>query len=110
MKKVSAKTLKRMQAMLKKQCGKCPLCTGFIYDLNQANIDHIIPKSRGGTNTLKNMQLAHKSCNHRRGNQLTIEDINRGEAKAGVKKKLLEALQPKEEEIIRHSCTDCEGW
>ena len=32
------------------------------------SIDHILPKSMGGTNTLKNLKLAHRVCNGGRKN------------------------------------------
>jgi hypothetical protein len=37
-----------------------------------ASLDHILPLSRGGTNTVANLQLAHYSCNSRRGDKLLI--------------------------------------
>ena len=35
-------------------------------------IDHVVPRSRGGRTTLRNLQLAHHSCNGSRGNRLLI--------------------------------------
>lgn len=29
--------------------------------------DHIVPRSRGGTDSLDNLRLAHRKCNHARG-------------------------------------------
>lgn len=34
------------------------------------SIDHIIPKSKGGTWDYKNLQLTHKRCNSLKGNKL----------------------------------------
>jgi hypothetical protein len=31
-------------------------------------IDHVVPKSKGGSDRLENLKLAHKECNQRRGN------------------------------------------
>lgn len=34
----------------------------------RATLDHVIPKSLGGSNSLENLRLAHWICNNRRGN------------------------------------------
>ncbi|MFN8021338.1 MAG: HNH endonuclease [Acidimicrobiales bacterium] len=35
-----------------------------------ATIDHLVPRSRGGSNDAPNLRLAHRRCNVRRGNHL----------------------------------------
>ena len=41
-----------------------------------ATVDHIVPRSRGGTNCLTNLKLAHAFCNSLRGtSKITIEVI-----------------------------------
>ena len=40
-----------------------------------ATRDHILPKSKGGTDKSSNLRLAHYACNSRRGNQLTVTDL-----------------------------------
>ncbi len=35
-----------------------------------ATIDHVVPKSRGGSSEPENLRLAHRRCNGRRGNHL----------------------------------------
>lgn len=41
---------------------------------NPPTIDHILPKSYEGEDSLKNFQIAHKECNSKRGNRLYLED------------------------------------
>jgi 5-methylcytosine-specific restriction endonuclease McrA len=48
----------------------CKLCEQKIENWDEASIDHIIPNSKGGTNDYENHQLAHKSCNNRKGDQV----------------------------------------
>lgn len=36
-------------------------------DPDAATIDHRVPRSRGGTNHIDNVQLAHRRCNQARG-------------------------------------------
>lgn len=36
--------------------------------------DHIIPRSKGGTDHLDNLRLAHKRCNEQRGNDPITEE------------------------------------
>ena len=40
---------------------------------SNANIDHVIPRSRGGKNTWTNMVLCHKDLNSAKGNKLNEE-------------------------------------
>ncbi len=41
------------------------------------NVDHILPKSRGGTDDFNNLQITHMNTNAERGNRLTfwLDDI-----------------------------------
>src|SRR3954449_817931 len=34
------------------------------------SVDHVVPRSRGGTNALTNLRLAHRRCNGQRGSRL----------------------------------------
>jgi 5-methylcytosine-specific restriction endonuclease McrA len=54
----------RQQYLFKKQNGKCNWCNGqfTIDDLNRMEIDHIKPKSLGGTNDWSNLQILHRHC------------------------------------------------
>lgn len=48
---------------------------------SSVTIDHLIPKSRGGTNGLANLVLCCASCNMLKGNRMPIEfffDVRRG--------------------------------
>lgn len=61
----------------------CALCDGLLAPLDAdpnhplyRSIDHIRPKSKGGTNELSNLRVAHRHCNELRGNgdtELVIE-------------------------------------
>ena len=55
---------KRQQSLLKRQRGKCNFCgKEFIpADVGTLEVDHIKPKSLGGTNDLDNLQLLHGHC------------------------------------------------
>lgn len=53
----------------------CALCDGLLAPLDAdpnhplyRSIDHIRPKSKGGTNELSNLRVAHRRCNELRGN------------------------------------------
>lgn len=51
----------------------CALCAKAISDVDKT-IDHIIPLSRGGSNDISNMQIAHLLCNQRKGNRLIVQE------------------------------------
>ncbi len=48
----------------------CWLCGGPITDT--VSVDHVIPRSKGGTDDLHNLRPAHKLCNIRRGNRMEV--------------------------------------
>ena len=39
-----------------------------------ATVDHIVPLKRGGTHTWSNVQLAHRTCNARKGARLSMAE------------------------------------
>lgn len=58
----------------------CKRCGRVIADLAEAELDHVVPISRGGADTDANRQLIHKRCHAEK----TTEDMahqSKGEAK-----------------------------
>jgi len=53
---------KRVSSLLKKQKGKCAHCGLIFREDDVMEIDHIIPKSKGGKDEYKNWQLLHRHC------------------------------------------------
>jgi len=54
--------------VLKASGGKCALC-GIHKDDSPIDVDHIIPKSQGGSNELSNLQALCYRCNRGKGNK-----------------------------------------
>ncbi|MGI2909590.1 group II intron reverse transcriptase/maturase [Tolypothrix sp. VBCCA 56010] len=52
----------RVATLLKKQKGKCTHCELFFREDDVMEVDHIIPKSKGGKDEYKNLQLLHRHC------------------------------------------------
>ncbi|MDJ0746681.1 MAG: HNH endonuclease signature motif containing protein [Xenococcaceae cyanobacterium MO_167.B27] len=52
----------RKAKLLKSQRGKCNLCGLTFKHDDVLEVDHIIPKSRGGKDTYLNLQLLHRHC------------------------------------------------
>lgn len=53
---------KRVATLLKKQKGKCTHCGLYFREEDVLEIDHITPKTLGGKNEYKNLQILHKHC------------------------------------------------
>lgn len=49
----------------------CQWCFNKILTFEQATLDHIIPKNKGGHTRLANLQLMHKRCNCVKSNRIT---------------------------------------
>lgn len=56
----------------------CYLCALPIAAESEAWVDHVIPQSKGGPNTVENLRWTHDLCNMRRGDKpLTAEQLHR---------------------------------
>lgn len=53
---------KRVSILLKRQKGKCAHCGIYFKDGDSLEVDHIVPKSKGGKNKYDNWQLLHRHC------------------------------------------------
>ena len=96
-----------MRALWAAQGGVCAQCRAELYhpdDVRDAgylnypdspSLDHVIPKSAGGTNYFRNLLLVHRSCNQERssdpacGNMIAMQETVR-KALRGRGRKLLE--------------------
>jgi len=54
--------------LMEKASGKCAICGQPIMDMSEASIDHIYPKSLGGSDKMENLQIAHRRCNRAKAN------------------------------------------
>jgi RNA-directed DNA polymerase len=61
---------KRVTTLLQKQKGKCPHCGMYFRESDVLEIDHITPKSLGGKDEYKNLQILHRHCH----DEKTTED------------------------------------
>jgi hypothetical protein len=66
---VGVKQLTKKQKMYAKS-QLCALCLIPFTSINEATIDHIMPKSKGGSNDMSNLQLAHFDCNNKKGDKI----------------------------------------
>jgi RNA-directed DNA polymerase len=61
---------KRVATLLKRQTGKCAYCGLYFGMEDKLEVDHILPKIRGGKDGYNNWQLLHAHCHH----QKTVKD------------------------------------
>nr|AYQ95216.1 hypothetical protein [Trochiscia hystrix] len=54
----------RVRNLLKRQNQRCPICKRIFTELDSTTweVDHITPRSQGGKDEYKNLQLLHKNC------------------------------------------------
>ena len=52
----------RVAKLIKKQKGKCPHCGLHFTSEDLLEVDHIVPKIKGGKDTYSNLQLLHRHC------------------------------------------------
>lgn len=79
----------------------CILCGGKFTVCNPCTIEHIRPKSLGGTNDINNLALAHVLCNSMRGNAsftMAALAIDTWKGTPGYRKRLARMLEPKKVE------------
>jgi hypothetical protein len=50
----------------------CFVCGEKFHFFHEATLEHKIPLSKGGSNRTDNLGLSHESCNHERGNKLSV--------------------------------------
>lgn len=55
-------TPKRIAKLLKKHKGKCNHCNNYFMPEDLIEVDHIVPRSEGGSGKYDNLQLLHRHC------------------------------------------------
>lgn len=67
---------------IRPQCAYCGCILSYNYGSNYATIDHILPKSRKGKDSISNLTLCCLKCNQKKANtvglfypQFTIKDL-----------------------------------
>ena len=79
--KRKTRMLEKVTKLFLMQGGKCYLCGNEmklprdfserkVRDPLEATIDHIVPRSHGGTYRKENIKAAHRECNRRKGNTM----------------------------------------
>ena len=56
----------RVAKLLKRQRGRCRECGLWFREGDVLEVDHLIPRRRGGTSGLHNLQLLHRHCHNRK--------------------------------------------
>lgn len=56
------------QKVWERDGGMCQWCWRPVHQ-SVASLDHIIPKSHGGTNAMDNLQIMHKKCNQEKADR-----------------------------------------
>lgn len=76
------RTRDNIKLLYGEQMGYCPICTGH-YEIRQMHVDHVKPRSKGGTDDVGNLQLLCAGCNLLKGtetNAIAKERLRRHKA------------------------------
>jgi len=92
----------RVARLLKRQHGKCSACGLFFADGNRMEVDHIVPRSCGGSHGSDNLQLLHRHCHARK----TASDARR----SGTYDKRHVTEEPCEGLTLTHGSGAEPGW
>ncbi|BAS60404.1 Retron-type RNA-directed DNA polymerase (plasmid) [Leptolyngbya boryana IAM M-101] len=65
----------RVARLLKKYRGKCPECGLLFVEGDLIEVDHIIPKRKGGTDHFENLQPLHRHCHDVKSARDTIHGV-----------------------------------
>ena len=57
----------------------CSWCNNEILDIDDAEVDHIVPFSQGGKTDISNAQLLHRHCNREKSDAMDDEDYEKEE-------------------------------
>lgn len=73
------RTQEIIQLLIERDGDKCQMyfCThpfDFSHEMDFRTIEHVIPRSKGGTDDMSNLVLAHFRCNNKRGDRDYLED------------------------------------
>lgn len=68
------KTRQRVAALLKRDGRACFYC-GVDLEEGEETLEHIVPRTRGGTHHIANLALAHEGCNQDAGNLSAVEKV-----------------------------------
>ena len=55
--------------LIKRQYGQCAICKQYFTPVDVIEIDHIVPRAKGGSSRFKNLQALHKHCHVKKSRQ-----------------------------------------
>ena len=65
----NTKRLRKRQRVYQRDQYTCKLCGALLTD-QTATLDHIIPRSKGGSGAITNLVTACRSCNQKKGDKM----------------------------------------